>query len=300
MVSDDVLRALNEVGTAPPESIELLAGALSGSSVHQICWPGSAAVLKVTRRSQSGGSVLEASRREVTFYRDVAPRLPIATPRLLRHKVSADRVITLLTAHPPAQPVAEWDEGSWLAVADDLAALHRCSVPVEWTSGCWLEQALRAPDWTRATTFWVSRGVDRALLASLRRRTAPLRVMASGLERTLIHGDCHTDNLLRERHRVVWTDWQQVGIGNPALDLAFLSVRATPAAGTFPHEMIIRAYAAKRRVDGHEVLVATQAVELAILLFTWPRFAGLNTEAAVTRVARRVEHLGRSVLARIA
>jgi len=55
----------------------------------------------------------------------------------------------------------------------------------------------------------------------------------------LLHGDCHTDNILIEGNQLVWTDWQGAGAGNPAGEFAFPSVRATPSGTTLPQQDII-------------------------------------------------------------
>ncbi len=55
---------------------------------------------------------------------------------------------------------------------------------------------------------------------------------------SFVHGDCHTENVLREDGALVWIDWQSTGIGNPSRELAFLAARATPSGARIPPEVL--------------------------------------------------------------
>ncbi|MBX9396122.1 phosphotransferase [Streptomyces sp. TRM72054] len=101
-----------------------------------------------------------------------------------------------------------------------------------------------------------------------------------------IHGDCHTDNLVHSVGSVVFCDWQAVGIGRPASDLAFLSVRSTPAGTTVP-QSLIDAYVDNRPCERPTVQRALLAEELAVFLLLWPLFAAFNSALGIARVRRR-------------
>jgi hypothetical protein len=79
-------------------------------------------------------------------------------------------------------------------------------------------------------------------------------------------------------------------LGRPGTDLAFLTVRATPAGATASPDLIA-AYLTHRNVDRRALQLALLAEELAVYLFQWPPFAAYNTPAGVERVRRRAARL---------
>ena len=89
----------------------------------------------------------------------------------------------------------------------------------------------------------------------------------------------------------VFCDWQSSGAGTPSSDLAFPSVRATPA-GVTVRPAFLDAYLkdadANRR---HAVELATLAAELWIFVLLWPPYAAYNTPAGIDRVRGRTRLL---------
>ena len=159
----------------------------------------------------------------------------------------------------------------------------------------WLAATLHNPDLTAAQALWTWPG-EPELLAPILATPAALHDAISLTADCFLHGDCHTDHFLIDQHQLVWTDWQGAGAGNPAAELAFPSVRATPAGATLPqHEMIDR-YARARGLDATQLGRATLAAELAIFLLTWPEYAAYNTKIGVERVHQRVQDLARTWL----
>jgi aminoglycoside phosphotransferase (APT) family kinase protein len=112
-----------------------------------------------------------------------------------------------------------------------------------------------------------------------------------------LHGDCHTDNVVIEDSHLIWLDWQGAGAGNPAAELAFPSVRATPSGASLPQQDMVDRYAGDRDLDSARVSRATLAAELAIFLLTWPEYASYNTDTGIGRVHRHVQQLARRWLA---
>ncbi|GAA1853394.1 aminoglycoside phosphotransferase family protein [Microlunatus capsulatus] len=292
MTEDDVAAAARDLGvtlTASP-----LAGSMSASCVHAVTRAdGTRAVLKVTAASE--GRARQAAERELSVYLHLRGRLGVRTPELLGHRLSTHRVAVLLSEHPAPWPATRWSHQRWLGLADELARLHQTPVPAGpgWRRPSWLEATLVSPDVSAAVAFWSWPG-EPALLAPVLADVESLRDAVGAVADCFLHGDCHTDNLLVEGDQLVWTDWQGAGVGNPAVELVFCSVRATPAGVALPQEAMVRRYAAARDLDPGVVRRACLAAELATFLFTWPEYASFNTPAGVTRVHDRVVALARA------
>ena len=112
----------------------------------------------------------------------------------------------------------------------------------------------------------------------------------------LVHGDCHTGNVLHHDGGLAFVDWQSAGFGRASSDLAFVSVRAIPSGVRVPAALL----------DEHvrrsqELGVATDPAfrrtvaleELAILVFQWPSYARWNSDTGIRRVRRRAGRLVR-------
>lgn len=178
---------------------------------------------------------------EASFYRDLAADLPVRAPRCYYqdHVPATDDYVVLL------EDVAPAEQGDQLAgctcaqiegAIDELAHLHGAR---------WGDPALRELDWLHRST---PEGVDQlvALITGCAgdfhtrfdTRLAPAAValvdrlvdrLGPYLHRrpepwTVTHGDFRADNLLfgGDGVRVVVVDWQTVGLGPPAGDLAYL------------------------------------------------------------------------------
>lgn len=278
---------------------ETLRGSASGSQVVAVtCADGSPAVLKITVAADGWGR--RCAERELDFYRRVAPGLPISTPALLDSECTAETVGILLSAHPPARPAPQWRERHWLALADDLAELHETAPPNEWPEPPTVpDDALREQE-DRARTYWLSGDQQAAppeLIDAIRPLLddpEPLRQPPLQFDRCLVHGDCHTDNILIDDDRLVWADWQNTGLGNPVSDLAFVSSRATPSGADVPLTAMINRYARRRGFDADELARAVLATELGTCIFAWPEYLKFNSPVGVGRINRRIVELGRA------
>ncbi|MDT0442076.1 phosphotransferase family protein [Streptomyces johnsoniae] len=261
----------------------------SGAGVHAVrTAEGRAAYLKATPTAL-GPRALAAARRELRFYRVLAPLVPLRTPRLLDFLDTAAGVALLLAAAGEPKAAASWTDGMWAGLGRDLAALHRTPLPAgDWAGPDPLLDALDAPDLAGITAFW---GAALPGLPGLLDGRAELRERITALPRGLIHGDCHADNILYTAGTRTYLDWQAAGVGRPVADLAFLSVRATPS-GTVVPRALADAYLTARPCDRRAFTRALVAEELGVLLFLWPPFAAFHTPEGIARVHRRARVLG--------
>jgi Ser/Thr protein kinase RdoA (MazF antagonist) len=251
-------------------------------------------VLKVT--SLRGDYAARAGRRELAFYRDLAERMPIRTPALLDAYEDDDVIAMLLSAHGAVAPATAWDRSSWLALAGDLARLHGTAVPApdRWTEMWSPWPALREPDLPMIEGFWrADLGSSLDAIVASRDRLAQ-EILQAG--ECFVHGDCHTENILREDGALVWIDWQGAGISNPARELAFLHARAAPSGARMPPDLLAT-YCRERDTDLERMRRSVMAAELGIFIFEWPPYASFDSPAGTHRVRRRTRYLAERWLA---
>jgi Phosphotransferase enzyme family len=176
---------------------------------------------------------------EASFYRDLAPTLPVRTPEcwFAHHDPMTDAYVVVLEDVSPAEQGDQMrgcPVDDIAAAIDELALLHgpRWGDPTLRDIG-WLHRT--GPDALDGLVTLVSSTVapfeahyierldadtigvvDRLvphLDAYLRYRPEPW---------TIVHGDFRADNLLFGGGRVVVVDWQTVGLGPGPADLAYL------------------------------------------------------------------------------
>lgn len=98
----------------------------SGAGVHAVrTAEGAAAYLKVTPAS-SGSEALALARRELRFYRGLAPVAPVRTPRLLDSLEAEDGVAMLLASGGESRAAASWTPGMWADLGRDLGVSTAC------------------------------------------------------------------------------------------------------------------------------------------------------------------------------
>jgi aminoglycoside phosphotransferase (APT) family kinase protein len=248
---------------------------------------GQEAFLKVTPCTL-GAFAVTAARRELRFYREVAPVAPVPTPKLLGHVDDEDGVAILLEAAGETRPVRAWTASMWSELGQALARLHDMPLPsvTNWDRPDSLREAIADPDVDALHSFWSSLPELSELLA----RRATLWRHMSALSPVFIHGDCHTENIPVRSGRLIFCDWQVSGLGRPTTDLAFVSVRATPHGAVVP-SVFLDSYVSARSCDPQLVRRAVLAEELAFTVFLWPPYAAFNDAAAVARVRRRTRAL---------
>ena len=249
---------------------------------------GETCVLKVT--SLRNEDAARAGRRELDFYRELAERVPIRTPTLFDDHEDDDVIAMLLSAHGEVVPATSWNGKSWLALAIDLARLHGTVVsePDRWQVDRTPAQAVIEPDTATIDEFW-REDLGPSLDAIMGSRELLVREILQ-VGPCFVHGDCHTENILHDGSALVWIDWQTTGIGNPALDLAFLNARATPSGSQTPPELLA-AYCRERNIDVEQMRRSVLAAELGIFVFEWPPYAQYDSPAGTKRVRRRTRYL---------
>jgi len=261
----------------------------SGAGVEAVrTRDGRVAYLKTTG-ARLGHEALVMARRELQFYRELAPHVPVATPELLDWVDTGDGVALLLEAVGEPQPVTAWTQPMWAWLGRDLAALHAMPVPAEtrWARTDPLQRALTQPVSEEVDAFWG------ASLPRYRQVTAGARDLLAAinaLPRVFVHGDCHTDNLVPRHDYISFCDWPMAGIGRPTTDLAHLRVRAAPSGAMVPPALLDEYLRARPGMQGilERALVAE---ELAVFVFLWPPFAMFNDSAGIARVRTRTSHL---------
>ncbi len=270
------------------------ADARSGAGVHPArTRGGQAAYLKITPASLGAGT-LAGARRELRFYRQLAARVPVRTPPLLGALETGAGVALLLAAAGDQVNAKAWNCPAWAALGRDLAGLHTAPVAgQDWPRPDPLLDAMSEPVSGAITRFWgdVLPGLP-DLLAS---RNA-LREELASQPVVLVHGDCHTGNIVHAADGLVFCDWQCTGVGRATSDLALLRVRAAPAGVTVPRKMMT-AYLNHRGGGYSELERALILEELAIFVFQWPPFAAYNSRAGIVRVHDRARHLAGKWLA---
>jgi hypothetical protein len=90
---------------------------------------------------------------------------------------------------------------------------------------------------------------------------------------------------------LVWADWQSVGVGNPAGELAFLWSRADADDADLPYDAMLDVYLTHREAEPVLFRRALVAAEIGILLFGWPQYAAYRDQDVQHRIARRLIHL---------
>ncbi|MGY5060719.1 aminoglycoside phosphotransferase family protein [Streptomyces sp. 900105755] len=282
MPSDLVESAVERFGL---EVERKAAGSASGAGVFGArTSEGRRVYLKATP-AESGSRQLAAARRELGFYRQLAPGLPVDSPRMLGALDDDRGVVLLLEQAGTSRDAASWTPEMWARLGRELAALHGSVPPVDeyWRRPDVLLQALSAPDTAAITAFW------QPVLPRLADVVAqPDELLAHGawLPEALVHGDCHTDNIVFREGRPVLCDWQEAVIGRPVSDLAFLSVRATPT-GTEVPSVLLDAYAQAGTYDRGLLEQALLAEELAMFVFLWPGYAAYIDRLGTERIQRR-------------
>lgn len=290
MADRRLLTLMGELDVVPNRA-DTVEGALSGARVVPVRHgDGTAAMLKLT--TETGGIARQAAERELRFYRELQTEIGIDTPRLLAHHEDDDVIAIVLTRHASPRPATSWTHEHWMQLATDLATLHETSIdgehgwcrPSSWT-GLPDDPVLQA-----ASAFWCWAG-EPGLIEPVLGGLQPLYEAIRRPTRCFLHGDCHTDNVLIEHDQLVWIDWQNAGLGDPATELAFPSVRATPSGAAPPIHQIVQAYADHRGLDRVTLREAVLAAELAIFLFSWPPYAAYNDDVGIQRVHQRVQGL---------
>ena len=249
---------------------------------------GDPAYLKITAAAPRSNALVAAV-RELRFYRKRAPTAPVRTPPLLRAFRDEHGIALLLGDAGVQLDATAWRREHWRTLGGELARLHTMPIhPEDRSRQDGLLAAIRDPDLGQVQGFWWGLpGLERLLAARDR-----LYERLASEPAVLVHGDCHTSNIVHDGSSLVFCDWQSTGAGRASSDLALLSVRSTPTGAVVP-EILFEEYCrqAVPSRDPTEVVEAVLLEELAILVFLWPPFASLNSAPGIARVHSRAHHL---------
>ncbi len=189
--------------------------------------------------SRTGARLTRTYEIEASFYRDLAPSLPVRAPHChyAAHHPETDAYIVVLEDVAPAiqgDQMAGCTVDEIAAAVDELALLHgprwgdASLLDIGWlhrTTPEQLEGTIALVGYTvtpfreqyrdlvAGQTMEVLDELAPQLSTYLRHRPEPW---------TIVHGDFRADNLLFGGPRVVVVDWQTVGIGPAAGDLSYL------------------------------------------------------------------------------
>ncbi|MGN6486132.1 MAG: phosphotransferase, partial [Thermomicrobiales bacterium] len=124
----DTIRAavgrLGWQGAPDAGSIRLRAGGMSGSAVYAFTLDGVPMVLKRTVPFRRNTSLMERAAREVRFYRELADRVPVRTPRMLGSDLDPESGALLLLAAYEATTSEVWARQDFAAVGRALGRFH--------------------------------------------------------------------------------------------------------------------------------------------------------------------------------
>ena len=255
---------------------------------------------------------------EVRFYREIAPALSVAHPRLFHACLSGPAQRFVLVLEDVAVRGARFTDAASAATVDlvrtvmrELARLHACF---------WNSPRLRGDlAWLRSPTHRPRAAVERyacaAAVAPALRRFADVvapqlhaiapRIMErrdafeaawSRGPQTVVHGDAHIGNLYLLPETVGFLDWQVVQRCQGMRDVTYFLVGSVPTALRRAHERdLIGAYLTTLRAEGVAALASDEAWRQYRLHVPWALFSAVVTASSATMQA---EAVGRAALER--
>jgi Ser/Thr protein kinase RdoA (MazF antagonist) len=310
--SQRIRQWLARLGQAGDDHLEyeVLQGGISGAYTYLVDFGTGPKGLKLTEATSAPG-VLQRAQRELLFYRELAPQVPLQVPQLLASYTDDTGASALLfVAYRPPEPPDVWQEAHYWRVAQQLASFHarfwdkaEKLDPYPWlkrVSPDGLERHLPQAQAAWQALFEQPRFAEiftahtRQMIARLLPQVQALSRRLAAFPLTLCHGDCHMGNLLHDQHgKPVWADWQEVSVGCGPEDLAFFLQRAQAAGGSVPYASAAEAYQEELERLGMPVtLEAVRRVvavsELCTRLVHWP---GYLSQASPQQVADHLERI---------
>ena len=264
-----------------PAGVELAPTAGPLDNALLVIAPPQRYVLKYAPAHASPG--LQADlRRELAFYRELAPTLPIATPRLVASWEGVEGCALLLEAHSPALPAEAWTPGMYVWAAQLLAGLHGRQPPA------WLEAG---PPPAEVAREWLDIAEIDPVVARVVSMASYLYGVAGGASHGICHGDCRTGNFLLDgAGNLLLANWQGIHRGSPTWDLASFLGRALAEGGIVPEEDVLEVYAEARGITSLPGLArAVAAAEAWLILTRWSPL--LQAEDQRSRLLARLHEL---------
>lgn len=228
-------------------------------------------IAKLPAESEARGAMelLGGYRREIAFYRDVAGRAPLDTPRVYAARMAEDSVDFVLLL----EDLRDWDNADHLAglsmdrarlAVANLAALHAWSVEPANAGALQSFPSLAtsvvrdllvpafAPGWQiyrDKSGAAVPRRVAR--FAERFAEMAPQALSALTEHSMLLHGDIRADNMFFDGDRLKIVDFQFASVGCGAADIGYLVSQGLPSEVRRGHdESLVRQYLGALRDRG--------------------------------------------------
>ena len=248
--------------------------------------------------ARGGMEMLGGYRRELYFYRHVAPDTPMATPRCYVARISGPDFVLVL------EDLQDWENADHLAGLSlprarlciaQLAGLHTWSAGVD---GAVLQEfpsidspmtrdlflPAFAPGWQLYRDH-TRRPVPRAIAAFAERfaELAPAALEALSDRNMLLHGDIRADNMFFRDDALKVVDFQLTVRGAGAADIAYLVSQGLPTELRHGHDAeLLREYVSQ--VDGYPFDEAWRHYRFATaLLLYMPVVALLTWDVAPER-----------------
>jgi hypothetical protein len=299
-----------------PEQIlryEVIGRGLSGAYVYRLHLAGEELILKITEL-QRERYVIERARREMAFYRELAPRIPLHVPGVVAMHEGSRSLSLLLVAYQPAPALQAWSVNHWIEVVAQLARLHATFWHDTQSLSCfpWLNHtgddttsdllSAASGHWDRLRTQPSFSEVlperECRWILGMLSRIDELDRMVRRLPPTLCHGDCNSGNLLRDANgRWIWADWQEVGLGRGPEDLSIFLQLAAFDGTTIPREEVIVAYHQRLEEERDERIPLTlvrrvmDAAELRTRLLHWPAYLMQASPRQITEMVGRIHQV---------
>jgi thiamine kinase-like enzyme len=263
--------------------LELLSGGASGASTYRVHGLTEPCVLKMIDTPRMLASSIDESGGCGLL---IAAYEPMPSAKELHDDVFTEIVKQLAVFH-----AMHWDQTVRLAQLSWLQTpkILDLSNDVRHASKTWRALAQRA-QFRELLTDSTLHEIESALHML---KTTPEYGPETAL--TLCHGDCHLENLLRDRQgSLIWADWQEVRIGHGPSDLTFLIQRAEADGAKIPHDIVVAAYCKGLEAAGVQG-VCEDAVKSAMYeserrtrLLYWPAHMSDATLEAMTRHLQRI------------
>ncbi len=293
---------------------DVLTGGVSGSHTYRLEFETDTVILKVTL-ARSEPYVFQRAKREFKFYQTLADCMPLQVPQMLSgYADCAFGICILLTAYQPLGSSMACQAQDYDEVAKQLASLHA----LFWgktdalSQYSWLRKSPLGTDKTEiqhALDAWRNLRNQRRLrnifqagsyesLCHKLECISTIDAVIRSLPTTLCHGDCHLGNLLRDgQGKLIWADWQEVGLGHGPEDLSFFFQRAFHASRIIPVERVIAVYQEHLeaqtgdRISQSAIERVVDGSELRTSLLQWPFYLQQASVEQISSLLNRIEVL---------
>jgi Ser/Thr protein kinase RdoA (MazF antagonist) len=304
---EDVLRRMQR-SSKQLQTYQVLQANISGAATYGLQLADEELILKVTNM-QSERYIQERAQRELSFYLEIAPRVPLHVPHIIVSVHDAQFIALLLATYKSPLPASQWQEWQYLEVAEQLGSLHASF----WDGAQfpWLPQQqwnCSSSQMQQAIQQWQALQENKRLQELPQQRYQRVMQLLPQLSRiedllcsfplTLCHGDCHIDNLLQDAQgQLIWADWQEVRMGPGPLDLSFFYQRAWQAGGSVPFDKMVAAYQQRLTVETGKALSVEymqqvlDAIELRSWLLNWPLYLMYSSPQRLLELLERIDLL---------